>query len=81
MLEFDGLGSFSPFARVATAFALVGVVLVVAGGVVASPIPRGLGPTPLLGLLVAGTGGGLVVAAAMLFVVTGDVAERGRPPR
>ncbi|MFB6125357.1 MAG: hypothetical protein ABEJ59_05300 [Halanaeroarchaeum sp.] len=77
MLEFDGLGAFSPFARVATTFALVGVVLVLAGGIVSSPIPRGVGPATLLGLLVAGTGSGLVVAAAMLFVVTGDITERG----
>jgi len=81
MLErFDSLGPFAVFARIATGLTLAGAILLVVGLLVASPVPRGLPPVATMGLLLVGTGGGLIVGGATIYMATGGAVRRSGAP-
>jgi len=74
--RFDTLGPFALFAKLATGLAIGGVGFLVVGIALLSPMRVTVPPATLLGMLLTGTGGGLVLGAAVTYVATGDAARR-----
>lgn len=74
--RFDALGPFAGIAKAATGLVVAGILALAFGLVLTSPLPHGVPPTAVFGLLIAGTGGGLLVAGAVTYIATGDAARR-----
>ncbi|MFB6070917.1 MAG: hypothetical protein ABEJ76_07815 [Halanaeroarchaeum sp.] len=73
--RYDAFGDAAVFAKAATGLAVAGVVLLVAGIAVASPLTTSVPPATLAGLLTTGTGGGFVLGAAVTLLTAGAVSD------
>lgn len=76
MGRFDAYGPYATFARAAVGLTVVAVLSFVGGVVLVSPLPRTLTVGAMVGLLLTGTGGGLLVGAAVMVLAAGRAIER-----